>query len=58
MRVEPEAMVGISQPGDGLILNLGPPLDQYLDEWTLASHTFTVTQEGVGLISFVFERVQ
>ncbi len=44
-------------PGGALILNLADPIDKYLSEWTLASHTFTLAQQGVGLISFVFERV-
>jgi hypothetical protein len=34
----------------------GDPIDKYQDEWTLVSHGFTLTQDGVGLISLVFER--
>ena len=56
MRVEPEDIAGVLQPGGGLILDMAEPIDEYQDEWRLASHDFTLTQDGVGLISLVFER--
>lgn len=58
VRVEPDAMAGVAQPGGGLILNLADPIDQYKSEWKLASHTFTLTEQGVGLVSVIFERIQ
>ena len=56
MRVEPEDIAEVLQPGGGLILDMAEPIDEYQDEWRLVSHDFTLTQDGVGLISLVFER--
>jgi hypothetical protein len=56
LRVDPENVSSLSEEGNGLILNLADPIDQYQDEWNLASHTFTIAPEGHGIITFVFER--
>ncbi len=58
MRVEQENIADLlSEPGKGLILNLGEPIDAYDPaEWEMISHTFTVASTGTGILSFVFER--
>lgn len=54
MYVEPEFLA--RTPGEGGILNLGKPFDQYQDDWVVVSHTLTLRDDGSGLMSVMLER--
>lgn len=56
MRVEPDHVVGLSEPGHGSILNLSDPVDKYQDDWRLVSHDFTLMPDGSARLSILFER--
>ncbi len=57
MRIEPEVVARLDGPNDGLLVDLGPPIDAYGTEWALVSHTFSVQPTGEALISVLFERL-
>ncbi len=57
MRIEPEVVAGLDDPNDGLLVDLGPPIDAYGTEWNLISHTFCVQPTGEALLSVLFERL-
>jgi len=55
--VEPEDLVQLGKPGGGLLVDLGPPVDAYGEDWMLMSHTFSIQPTGEGLLSVLFERL-
>ncbi len=42
--------------GSGSVQNLGAPIDEYQDEWAIASHSFEVLGDGSGLLTVLVER--
>lgn len=48
VRVESEAMSQLEEPGGGLLVDLGPPVDAYGEDWMVMSHTFSKDHELPG----------
>lgn len=56
MRVEPELLEKLSLETGGANIDL-PPLEAlYTEDFRAVSHTFTIRDDGVGLLSVLFER--
>ncbi len=58
VRVEADSpmMEAIKAPGGGAVIDLGPNIASYQDDWTTVSHTFNLAPDGSGWISVLFER--
>lgn len=57
VRVEPKDLAQLGKPGGGLLVDLGPPVDAYGEDWLLVSHTFSIQPTGEGILSVLFERL-
>ncbi len=58
VRVEADSpmMKAIKTPGGGAMIDLGENIAAYQDDWTAASHTFTLAPDGSAWVSVFFER--
>jgi len=58
VRVEADSpmMEAIKTPGGGAMIDLGENIAAYQDDWTAASHTFTLAPDGSAWVSVFFER--
>jgi len=50
-------MSQLEEPGSGLLVDLGPPVNAYGEDWMLVSHTFSIQPTGEGILSVLFERL-
>ncbi len=56
MRVEPNLLTNLTLETGGANIDLSPAEALYTEDYKAVSHTFTIQEDGVGLLSILFER--